>query len=220
MSKNYLWNEGETPQQFAERLQKQLDEYKSQVANIKTKEGLDDEEKLCNDELDKYEAYLKETAYVLAESVDYDGTHFTKRDITTAILYFLNKVEVKWDYTLGLYELSKLWRKNIEQITFHQMDSTLRTLDQVQFKGYKEWKDILAINEFFKNNNDEFSIDTAGLIYLHQRHNAVMDQQELIKTIDSHNAEVAAKEKAGIETEKKPAAKKTTTRKKKTETAE
>jgi hypothetical protein len=220
MSKNYLWNEGETPQQFAERLQKQLDEYKSQVANIKTKEGLDDEEKLCNDELDKYEAYLKETAYVLAESVDYDGTHFTKRDITTAILYFLNKVEVKWDYTLGLYELSKLWRNNIEQITFHQMDSTLRTLDQVQFKGYKEWKDILAINEFFKNNNDEFSIDTAGLIYLHQRHNAVMDQQELIKTIDSHNAEVAAKEKAGIETEKKPAAKKTTTRKKKTETAE
>lgn len=220
MSKNYLWNEGETPQQFAERLQKQLDEYKSQVANIKTKEGLDDEEKLCNDELDKYEAYLKETAYVLAESVDYDGTHFTKRDITTAILYFLNKVEVKWDYTLGLYELSKLWRNNIEQITFHQMDSTLRTLDQVQFKGYKEWKDILAINEFFKNNNDEFSIDTAGLIYLHQRHNAVMDQQELIKTIDSHNAEVAAKAKAGIETEKKPAAKKTTTRKKKTETAE
>lgn len=220
MSKNYLWNEGETPQQFAERLQKQLDEYKSQVANIKTKEGLDDEEKLCNDELDKYEAYLKETAYVLAESVDYDGTHFTKRDITTAILYFLNKVEVKWDYTLGLYELSKLWRNNIEQITFHQMDSTLRTLDQVQFKGFKEWKDILAINEYFKHNNDEFSIDTAALIYLHQRHNAVLEQMELIKTIDSHNAEVAAKEKAGIETEKKPTAKKTTTRKKKTETAE
>lgn len=211
MSKNYLWNEGETPQQFAERLQKQLDEYKEKVIGIKTKEGLDDEEKLCNDDLDKYEAYLKETEYSLADGVDYDGTHFTKRDITTAILYFLNKVEVKWDFTLGLYELSKLWRNNIEQITFHQMDSTLRTLDQVQFKGFKEWKDILAINEYFKHNNDEFSIDTAALIYLHQRHNAVLEQMELIKTIDSHNAEVA---------EKKPAAKKTTTRKKKTEAAE
>ncbi len=218
MSKNYLWNEGETPQQFAERLQKQLDEYKIQVAAIKTKEGLDDEDKLCNDDLDKYEAYLKETAYQLADSVVYDGTQFTKRDITTAILYFLNKVEVKWDYTLGLYELSKLWRNNIEQITFHQMDSTLRTLDQVQFKGYKEWKDILAINEFFKHNNEDFSIDTAGLIYLHQRHNAVIDQQELIKTIDSHNQHVADKEKEAAEAaEKKSTAKKTTTRKKKTE---
>lgn len=183
MSKNYLWKEGETPQQFAERLQKNLDKYKEKVSALKKKEELDKEEKLCNDDLDKYEAYLKDTAYVLADGVDYDGTHFTKKDIATAILYFLNKMEVKWDFTLGLYELSKLWRNNVEQITFHQMDSTLRTLDQVQFRGFKEWKDILSVNEYFKHNNDEFSIDTAGLIYLHQRNNAVLEQMELAKTV-------------------------------------
>lgn len=203
MTKNFLWNEGETPKEFAERLQKQLDEYKLKVAEIKTKDELDAEEKVRMDEISKYENYLKETVYTLADSVEFDGSKYSKKEIASTILYFLNKIEVKWDFTLGLYELSKLWANNVEQITYGQMDSTLRTLDQVQFKGRKEWKDILAVNEYFKHNNEEFSIDTAGLIYMHQCHNAVMDQQELIKTIENHNSEVEGKEDAKTKKAKK-----------------
>lgn len=192
-TKNYLWNEGETPQQFAERLQKQLDEYKTKILDLKTKEELDEEEKIRQAELEKYEKYLKETVYELSDGVEFDGTKYSKKEIESSILYFLNKLEVKWDFTLGLYELSKLWCNNVEQITYGQLDSTLRTLDQVQFKGRKEWKDILAINEYFKYNNEQFSVDTAGLIYLHQCHNAVMEQQDLVKTIESKNTEAETK---------------------------
>jgi hypothetical protein len=99
-------------------------------------------------------------------------------------------MEVKWDFTLGMYELSKMWRNDVTQLNFHEMDSTLRTLDQVQFKGWKEWKDILAINEYFKANNDQFSVDTAGFIFLHQKHNAVLEQMELIKTVGDTHKEV------------------------------
>lgn len=183
MSKNYLINDGETSKDFAERLQKILDEYKETVSKIKSKEELETEEKKCIDELEKYDDYIKKTSYKLQDDVTFDGTHYTKKDIATSIMYFLNKMEVKWDFTLGLYELSKLWRNNVEELNFNQLDSTLRTLDQVQFRGFKEWKDILAINEYFKANNEQFSIDTAGLIYLHQLHNAVLEQQDLIKTV-------------------------------------
>lgn len=203
MSKNYLINEGETPKEFAERLQKLLDNYKEKVSTLKSAEDLENEEKACIADLDKYEDYIKNTTYKLPEEVTYDGTHYTKKEITNNIVYFLNKMEVKWDFTLGLYELSKLWRNSVEEINFHQMDSTLRTLDQVQFKGFKEWKDILAINEYFKANNDQFSVDTAGFIYLHQRHNAVLEQQDLIKPVgevtepvEENPAESKTKEKA------------------------
>lgn len=192
--KNYLHNEGESAKDFAVRLQKQVDDYKSEVHKLKTKEELDAEEKKCIDEIDKYDEYLKNTEYDLLKEVTYDGTTYSRKDIAIAIVYFLNKTEVKWDFTLGLYELSKLWRNDVEKLSFHEMDSTLRCLDQCTFKGYKEWKDILAINEFFKANHEQFTIDTAGTIYLAQRHNTVLEQLELIKTIDTHNANVKEKE--------------------------
>ena len=185
MSKNYLFNEGENPKTYAERLQKQLDEYKEKINGIKDPKELEGEEKECINELDKYDEYLKSTEYVLPDDVTFDGTRYTKKDISSAILYFINKMEIKWDFTLGLYELSKLWRGDVSKLNFRELDSTLRTLDQVQFKGFKEWKDILSVNEYFKSVNEQFTIDTAGMIYLHQRHNAVIERQELVKTIPS-----------------------------------
>lgn len=190
MAKNYLWKEGESAKDFATRLQSELDNYKKkEVLNLKTAEECDAEEKKCIEEIEKYEKYISESVYELAPDVMYDGAHYSKKEIATLIMYFIGKQDVKWDFTLGLYELYKLWKNDVQQLTFRELDSTLRVLDQGTFKGFKEWKDILAINEYFKANHEQFSIDTAGTIYLAQRHNAVMEQKELVKTIDSHNAE-------------------------------
>ncbi len=183
--KNYLWNEGETAKEFATRLQSQLDEYKKKILDLKTVEEVEAEEKVCIEEAEKYEKYIDQTSYKLAKEVTYDGTHYSMKDIATMIMYFIGKQEVKWDFTLGLYELYKLWKNGIEELNFRQLDSTLRVLDQCQFKGFKEWKDILAINEYFKTNHEQFSIDTAGTIYLAQRHNAVMEHMELVKTVNT-----------------------------------
>lgn len=186
MSKNYLWNEGESAKDFATRLQSELDEYKKKVLDMKTSEELEEEEKKCIEDINKYEEYINTTVYELPSNVIYDGTTYSKKDIATSIMYFLNKQDIKWDFTLGLYELYKLWRNDIQQLNFRELDSTLRVLDQCSFKGFKEWKDILAINEYFKANHEQFSIDTAGTIYYAQRHNAVMEQMELIKTVSSN----------------------------------
>jgi hypothetical protein len=194
--KNYLWKEGESAKDFATRLQSELDEYKKKVLDLKTIEDAELEEKACIEDAEKYEKYIAQTAYELKNDVTYDGSHYTKREIATMIMYFIGKQEVKWDFTLGLYELYKLWKNDVNVLTFRQLDSTLRVLDQCQFKGFKEWKDILAINEYFKSNHEQFSIDTAGTIYLAQRHNAVMDQMELLKTINGSNS---VKEKEPVE---------------------
>lgn len=189
MEKNYLWKEGESAQEFAARLQGELDNYKKTVLDLKTTEECEAEEKKCIEDLEKYDQYIQQTIYEMAPDVIYDGTHYSKREIATAIMYFIGKQDVKWDFTLGLYEIYKLWKNDVQQLTFRQLDSTLRVLDQCTFKGFKEWKDILAINEYFKANHEQFSVDTAGTIYLAQRHNAVLEQMDLVKTIDTHNAE-------------------------------
>lgn len=181
--KNYLWNEGESAKDFATRLQSELDEYKKTVEGIKTKEEAEAEEKKCIEEIEKYEKYIEQTVYELQNEVVFDGTKYSKKDIEQSIMYFIGKQEVKWDFTLGLYELYKLWKNNVTQLSFHELDSTLRVLDQCQFKGFKEWKDILAVNEYFKANHEQFSIDTAGTIFLAQKHNAVLERMELIKTV-------------------------------------
>lgn len=193
MATNYLHQEGETAKDFATRLQGELDAYKKQILDLKTVKELEEEEKKCIADLEKYDQYINETVYDLANDVIYDGTRYTKKEIATSIMYFIGKQDVKWDFTLGLYELYKLWKNEVQQLSFRQLDSTLRVLDQGSFKGFKEWKDILAINEYFKHNHEQFSIDTAGTIYLAQRHNAVMEQMELVKTVNSTAKEATEK---------------------------
>lgn len=177
---NYLLKENETSLEFAQRLQNELDEYKKQVSEIKDIEELNRLESECQEALKEYDDYIKTVTYTLPANVVFDGKKYKKSEIAKAIVYFINKIEVKWDYTLGLYELTKLWKTgDPESLTFGQMDSTLRCLDQVMFRGSNEWADILAINEYFKANHEEFSIDTATHIYLAQRHNAVLERIDL-----------------------------------------
>lgn len=177
---NYLLKENETSLEFAQRLQNELDEYKKQVSEIKDIEELNRLESECQEALKEYDEYIKTVTYTLPANVVFDGKKYKKSEIAKAIVYFINKIEVKWDYTLGLYELTKLWKTgDPETLTFGQMDSTLRCLDQVMFRGINEWTDILAINEYFKANHEEFSIDTATHIYLAQRHNAVLERIDL-----------------------------------------
>lgn len=177
---NYLLKENETSLEFAQRLQNDLDEYKKHVSEIKDIEELNKLESECQKALEEYNEYIKAVTYKLPSSVVFDGKKYKKSEIAKAIVYFVSKIEVKWDYTLGLYELTKLWKNgDPETLTFGEMDSTLRCLDQVMFRGFNEWTDILAINEYFKANHEEFSIDTATHIYLSQRHNAVLERIDL-----------------------------------------
>ena len=176
----------ETAQQMAERLQKEVDEYKEMVSSITSQEKLDELEKEMMKEYDDYEAYLKDVRYPLPASTTFEGKEFSKSDVAGKIIYFISKIEQTWQYVLGLYELCKLWKSpTFTEINFGALDSTLRLLDQCKFQGMSEWRDILIVNEYMKALHEQYAKDTTRHIAIAQKHDAIIKQRDLIEPVKS-----------------------------------
>ena len=170
----------------ANLLQNALDEFKVEVDKINDKKQLDDLEQEIIKDMEVHEEYLKSVTYDLPEKCEFDGEKFTKNDIAKFVIYFINKMEVEWSYTLGIYELGKLWKnKDMTKMTYYEYDSTLRTLGQFRFKGLDEQKNILVINEFMKGCHEEYSKDTAMQIFNAQKHDTVMKRKEMITPLSN-----------------------------------
>lgn len=161
-------------------LQQDLDLYKISVDEISEVSELEQLESDLMKEHDEFQLVLKQTNYKLQESVDFEGGNYKKSVVAENIAYFLNKQEVEWSYTLGLYQLVKLWRNVGEEIPYDAYDSTLRLLNQTKFKGFNEWRDILVANEYLSICHLEYVRDTSYLIYLAQKHNIIMDRMKLV----------------------------------------
>lgn len=161
--------------------------YADQVAAFTTIDECNAEEKVLMASMDEVQNKLDSVEYELPKEVYYEGKRYSKKDVSAKIIYFLNKVEVKWEYTLGLYQLVNLWKsEDFKQISYRVYDSTLRTLNQVSFKGMQEWTDILVVNEYLRNCHNDYSLDTGMLVYLSEMHNIVMNR---MKELDP-NAEI------------------------------
>lgn len=156
--------------------------FKEELSGIDSVETLMKMEVDIIEEMKEYDKYLDEVVYPVVDQVEYDGKKYSKNDIAGCIIYFLNKSEVEWSYTLGLYQLVTLWKnKDLQNIKYKEYDSTLRTLNTIKFKGYQEWQDILAINEYLSTCHKFYTTDTAWLYFLSDKHNAIMNR---IKEID------------------------------------
>lgn len=172
---------GKTIAEIQATLQQELDTYKITVDEISDEQELLDMEKELMKEHDETQKALKETVYELKDSVMFDGKEFKKSRIMDNIAYFLNKHEVEWSYTLGMYQLVQLWRSaNLTQISYEAYDSTLRLLNQTKFKGYGEWEDILAVNEYLSSCHEAYVKDTSYLIFIAQKHNTILDRLKLV----------------------------------------
>lgn len=173
---------GKSYEEMAEAIQADLVVYADMVAAIPTVEGCMNEEQGLMHAMDKIQERLDTVKYTLSTQVEYDGKKYSKKDIATKIVYFLNKMEVKWEHTLGLYELVSMWRsEDFKEIPYGVYDSTLRSLNTVTFKGYQEWQDILAINAYLAQNHNEYSLDTGMLVYVSNMHNLLLNR---IKELD------------------------------------
>lgn len=179
----------ETAQEMAERLQKEVDEYKELVASKKTQEELDVLEKEILEKMDEYEKYIRDVQYDLPESCVFEGKEYKRSEVASIIIYFISNIEQTWQYVMGLYELCKLWKSDITAISFGALDSTLRLLDQQKFKGAKEWRDILIVNEYMKALHEAYAKDTTQQIAMAQKHNEIIKQRDLISPIKSDKAE-------------------------------
>lgn len=188
MIKREDW-QGKPYEEMARAMQEDLVLYKDNVGAFTTIDECNDAEQLLMAEMDAVQERLKEVTYVLPKDVIYDGKTYSKKDITNKIVYFINKLEVKWENTLGLYQLVNMWKsESFEAIPYHVYDSTLRCLNQVTFKGMTEWTDILAVNEYLAQSHNDYSLDTGMLVYLSECHNAVVQRMdELSKPTETTN---------------------------------
>lgn len=177
-----------TYKEVTEELEKALNEFKDEVSKITDSTKLSKMEEELMSEQKAADEYIKNVKYLLPESVEYDGEKFTKNTIARLVIEFLNRSEVDWQYTLGLFELVKMWKnKDFKEIEYGAFDSTLRLLNQLKFKGYTDWRNILAVNEYMKGCHEPYSIDTSYLIFLNQKHQEIMNRGQLIQKVEPVN---------------------------------
>lgn len=174
----------ETAEEMAKRLTEEVEKYKEMVSNIKKDEELDKLEEEIVAEMNKYDEYLKSVRYKLPLNCLFEDKTYTRQDVAGKIIYFISKNEQTWQYVPGLYELCKLWKNpNFEQISYGELDSTLRLLDQQKYGGMTEWRDILIINEYMKGVHEGYAKDISYQIALAHKHNAIIKQRDLINPV-------------------------------------
>ena len=160
-------------------MEQELVLYHDTLNDLTTLEACKAEEGKLMNYMDEVDTRLNNVTYELPESIEFENKHYSRKDIISKIIYFLNKIEVKWEHTLGMYQLVALWKgDNFTEIPYRAYDSTLRCLNQVTFKGMQEWTDILAVNEYLSIAHNEYSLDTGMLIFYSECHNALMDRMK------------------------------------------
>ena len=177
-----------TYKEVAETLEKLLNEYKEEINKVTDIDTLNKMEEELMEEQKAADAYLKTVEYELPDAAEYDGERFTKNKIAKLVFEFLNRAEVDWQYTLGYFQVVQMWKsQDLKAIDYNAFDSTLRMLNQLKFKGYTDWRNILAVNEYMKGCHEPYSIDTSYMIFLNQKHQAIMDRATLVQKVESVN---------------------------------
>lgn len=170
---------GKTYDEMLVAVEADLVAYGETVAAFATIDEAAAEEQVLMASMDEVQAHLDAVSYELPVHTEYAGKKYSKKDVAAKIVYMLNKLEVKWEQTLGLYQLVTMWKsEDFKQIPYRVYDSTLRCLNQVTFKGYQEWTDILVINAYLATCHNEYSLDTGMLLYLSECHNCVMNRMK------------------------------------------
>ena len=173
---------GKTPQELEQMFDEELKTYKETIDAMMDVESLMEAESKLMEEAQEYDKYLDTVEYPLPEKVEFDNDNYSRNDIAKFIVRALNKMEVDWAATLGLYELNKLWRtKDMSTIMYKPFDSTLRVLGQIKYKGVDEWKDMLAVNKFLSECHAEYTLDTNYNILISKKHNCIMERYNLIQ---------------------------------------
>ena len=170
---------GKTYDEMLAAMQADLVTYAETVAAFNTIDECNAEEQVLMASMDEVQARLATVEYELPDRVEYGGKKYSKKDIAAKVIYFLNKLEVKWEQTLGLYQLVTMWKNDdFALIPYGAYDSTLRCLNQVTFKGMDDWTGILVVNEYLAQCHNEYSLDTGMLLYFSECHNIVMNRMK------------------------------------------
>ena len=173
---------GKTPQELEQMFENELKTYKEKIDAMMTTEELSKEEESLMKEAQEYDKYLDTVEYSLVDSVEFDGSNYSRNDLAKIILGAISKMEDERAGTLGLYEMYNIWKnKDMSSIAYKVFDSTLRILNQVKYKGPQEWKDMLAVNKFLAECHSWYTLDTNFNILLSKKHNCILERYELVQ---------------------------------------
>lgn len=160
----------------------ELDAYVKQVNEIMDVEGLLALEQELMKEAQEYEEYLKTVVYKLPDDCEFKNQRYTRVQVAKFIVAALSRLEVEWQYTLGLDDLFDLWgNKDFVEISQGAFDSTLRLLNQLKYKGRTDIREILVVNTYLSQCHNDYSLDTAWNILISEKHNAIMNRVKLIQ---------------------------------------
>lgn len=183
---------GKTQKEIEVMLDADIQEYIVVVSELADKDAVLAKEEELMVIMNDNDVRLKAVEYDVVDSCTFDNQAFNRKTVVEYLTDFINTQEVDWNYTLGLYELVKLWKnKDLEKIQYHAYDSTLRILGQCKYKGFESWKKIMVVNAFLSTCHEEYVRDTAYMIYLTTLHNALLDA---LKRFDEPQPEAEAKD--------------------------
>ena len=102
-------------------------------------------------------------------------------EVAKGIRMFLNKQTIQWQYTLGMKVLYEYWNPEVQpkEINYPTLDSTLRTIGELQFTGYEEWCAVVNINAFMEPLREQYIEVTEKVYELAAYHNIIMDELKL-----------------------------------------
>lgn len=180
-------------QETQDELQKRLDGYKEKVSQVTNLDELKKMEEEVIAEQDEFDEYLRGAEYLLDQDpVEFEGKKYSTADIARKIVYHLNRNEQEFQYCLGLHGLVSIWKTSpITKISYGALDSTLRILGGLKYKGDSEWVDILVINNYLTSVHEPYIKDRSLLVTLAEMHNAVVSQIQKCTPVDA-NGELEA----------------------------
>ncbi len=163
--------------------------FAEEVAN-KSVEELKEMEAALMEEFKENDEHLSKVTYSLADKVEYDGHTFKRSEIINAIIGFINKMEVQFQASLGIYQGIRYWKtKGADPVPYAIFDNTIRLLGTLKFKGEKECLDILVINNWFATAHEAYKRDNIWTNYLAAKHESIL---QAYKKYEEGEAEATA----------------------------
>lgn len=174
-------------QEIAKGLEAEVALYTEELAGM-DRDALKKEEKALMEVFKENDEYVAGVEYELPDEIEYDGRKLKRNEISTKIVGFLNRIEVQFQATLGLYQCIRFWKtRGAGRIPYGAFDSTLRMLGTLKFKGEQDCFDILVTNNWFTAAHDAYSRDNIWTQYLHARHQAIMQALEALDKTDAED---------------------------------
>lgn len=159
----------------ATRLDNELEEFKNSLKDKTPAELLDIETKVIED-IEKNALECKQEVFVLPNNVVFRGKNYTRSEVEKKIAYFLNKQDVNFQMTLGMYELTDMFmRGDTKEVTYSAFDSVLRILGGLKFTGHTEWRDILIVNSWLNPIHNKYTKLTTQTMFFAQKHSILID---------------------------------------------